>query len=131
MISDLPGYDLDISPDGKLAGFATFASPSAAKQQLALVPVDSPQNTKLFELQRSALRKTQFTSDGKGVVYAFRDKDIDNLWLQPLDGSPGKQITNFKSEQIRDFRWSFDGSKLGLIRGHTDSDVVLLQDSKP
>jgi eukaryotic-like serine/threonine-protein kinase len=129
-LSDLPGYDLDISPDGKLAAFATFASPSAPKQQLALVPVDSPQNTKLLELQRPALRKTQFTSDGKGVVYAFRDKDIDNLWLQPLDGSPGRQITNFKSEQIRDFRWSFDGSKLGLIRGHTDSDVVLLQESK-
>jgi serine/threonine protein kinase len=130
-LSDLPGYDLDISPDGKLVAFATFASSSAAKQQLALVPVDSPQNTKLLELQRPALRKTQFTSDGKGVVYAFREKDVDNLWLQPLDGSPGKQLTNFKAERISDFRWSVDGSKLGLIRGHTDSDVVLLQESKP
>jgi len=61
---------------------------------------------------------------GGSVGWAF-------LWLQPLDGSPGRQITNFKSERIHGFHWSFDGSKLGLVRGHTDSDVVLLQESKP
>ncbi len=49
----------------------------------------------------------------------------------PLDGSPGKQITDFKSEHINDFHWSFDGSKLGVIRGHTDSDVVLIRDMQP
>jgi hypothetical protein len=42
-------------------------------------------------------------------------------------GSPGKEITNFDSESIGDdFGWSFDGSKLALIRGHNDSDVVLI-----
>ena len=65
------------------------------------------------------------------MLYPFRDQDAENLWLQPLDGSPGKQITNFKAEQIMDFHWSLDGSKLGMVRGHTDSDVVLLQESKP
>ena len=65
------------------------------------------------------------------MVYALADQDSENLWLQTLDGSPGKQITNFKSEQIMDFHWSFDGSKLGMVRGHTDSDVVLLEESKP
>ena len=35
-----------------------------------------------------------------------------------------------KSEHIIDFHWSFDGSKLGVIRGHTDSDVVLIRDSQ-
>jgi Tol biopolymer transport system component len=79
-------------------------------------------------LRKSAVR---FTPDGKAVVYPIRDQGADNLWLQPLDGSRGKQLTNFKSEEIRDFHWSFDGSKLALIRGHTDSDVVLLQESKP
>ena len=54
----------------------------------------------------------------------------ENLWLQPLDGSPGKQITDFKSERITEVHWSFDGSKLGLVRGHTDSDVVLMRDAQ-
>jgi len=130
-LSEFPNFGFDISADGKLAAFATFATPGAPKQQLALVPVDSPQNTQLLDLQHPRSGPARFTHDGKAVVYPFRDQEADNLWLQPLDGSPGKQITNFKSERITGMHWSFDGSKLGVVRGHTDSDVVLLQETKP
>jgi eukaryotic-like serine/threonine-protein kinase len=132
-LSDLPTYQFDISPDGKLAAFDTFPSPSIARKQLALVPVDAPQNTRILDLQRPvpSIGAVRFTHDGKAVFYNFHDQDAENLWLQPLDGSPGKQLTNFKAEQITDFHWSFDGSKLGMVRGHTDSDVVLLEESKP
>jgi serine/threonine protein kinase len=129
-LSELPAYGFDLSPDGKLAAFTTFR-PSSPKQQLALVPVDNPQGAKFIELQRSRLGIARFTHDGKAVVYPTTIDDADNLWLQPLDGSPGKQLTNFKSEHITEMHWSFDGSKLGLIRGHTDSDVVLLEETKP
>ncbi len=131
-LSDSPEYGpVDISPDGKLAAFA--ASGDSPKKRLALVPVESPQNTKLLEFQRlvQSLGAARFTPEGKAVVYALADQDSANLWLQPLDGSPGKQLTDFKSEQIFDFHWSFDGSKLGMVRGHTDSYVVLLEESKP
>jgi eukaryotic-like serine/threonine-protein kinase len=130
-LSELPAFGFDMSPDGKLAAFTTFLA-SRPGNRLALLPFDSPQSTKLLDLQRpSSFGAVRFSYDGKAVVYPFSDQDADNLWLQPLDGSTGKQITNFKSEQIRDFHWSFDGKRLGLIRGHTDSDVVLLQESKP
>ena len=132
-ISEFPAYRFALSPDGKLLAFATFSGGSDPKTRLALIPVDSLPNTRFLDPQRrlpvdGALR---FSPDGKSLVYPTRDQDTDNLWLQPLDGSPGKQITNFKAEHITDFHWSFDGSKLGLIRGHSDSDVVLLQESKP
>jgi serine/threonine protein kinase len=121
----------DISPDSKLAAYTTTGA--AGKKQLILLPVDAPRNAKFLDLQHpvpveAAIR---FTPDGKAVVYSFREQDFDNLWLQPLNGSPGKQITKFTSEQITDFHWSLDGSKLGMVRGHTDSDLVLLQESKP
>jgi eukaryotic-like serine/threonine-protein kinase len=132
-LSELPAYQFDISPDGKLAAFDTFASASIARKQLALVPVDSPQNTKILELQRSVPTNgaVRFAHDGKGVFYNFHDQEAENLWLQPLDGSPGKQITNFKAERIADFHLSLDGSKLAMVRGHADSDVVLLEEAKP
>jgi tricorn protease-like protein len=131
-VTEFPAfYGFDISPDGKLAAFPTFATPNSPKIVLALVPVDSPQDTKFLAMQRTQGNVIHFTRDGRAVLYPFRDKDTDNLWLQPLDGAPGKQITKFKSERIADFHWSFDGKQLGLIRGHTDSDVVLLQESKP
>ena len=95
-LSEHPGYlGCDISPDGKLAA---FAATGMDKKKLALIPVDSPQNAKLVDLQRSVPDRgvIRFTHDGKAVVYALGAQDAENLWLQPLDGSPGKQISNFK-----------------------------------
>jgi serine/threonine protein kinase len=130
VISDLPiSYrSIDISPDGKLAVFATLEHTGEHKQKLALVATDSGQ-TKLMEFERPLFGFLRFTHDGKAVAYTTRSNGVDNLWLQPLDGSKGKQITNFTSERIYDFHWSFDGKQLALVRGHTDSDVVLIRDA--
>jgi hypothetical protein len=48
-----------------------------------------------------------------------------------VDGSAGRQVTDFKSEQIWSFDLSPDGKKLAVLRGHFVSDVVLLQETKP
>jgi Tol biopolymer transport system component len=72
----------------------------------------------------------QFTADGKSVAYLIEENGVDNIWAQPLDGSPRYAITDFKSEQIYSFHFSPDGKSLGIVRGHDDSDVVLLQESK-
>ena len=72
----------------------------------------------------------QFTPDGLGLVYPILgEKNEQNLWLQPLDGKPGRQITHFTSEHIYGFGWSPDGKKLLVGRGHIESDVVLLRDT--
>ena len=81
-----------------------------------------------MNFERPVLGLVRFSHDGKGVVYPTRMNGVDNLWLQPLDGTPGRQITNFQSERIYDFHWSPDGRQLALVRGHTDSDVVLIRD---
>jgi eukaryotic-like serine/threonine-protein kinase len=130
-LSDLEiasGYG--ISPDGKTAAFATLQHLGEHEEKLALVDAASGQ-AKLVEFQEPNNGAVRFSTDGRAIIYPVRTRGIDNLWLQPLDGSPGRQITDFKSEHIYDFHWSFDGSKLALIRGHTDSDVVLIRDSQP
>jgi hypothetical protein len=73
----------------------------------------------------------RFTSDGKSVAYVSRENGADNVWVQPLDGSSGFPITDFKSERIWSFSLSPDGKSLAVLRGHYDSDVVVLQESKP
>jgi hypothetical protein len=55
-----------------------------------------------------------------------RNGGTDNLWRQRLDGSPGKHFTDFKSEFIHDFDYSFDGKQL-VVLGHRESDVVLVR----
>ncbi len=128
-VTEFPALtDFDLSPDGKVAAFATYASPTSTELVLALVPVDSPQNMRPLKFQRPPNSGIPFSHDGKAVLYPFREKNADNLWYQPLDGSAGKQLTNFTSEFIDDFHLSFDGTRVALVRGHTDSDVVLLRD---
>ena len=60
----------------------------------------------------------------------MRENGVDNIWRQPLNGSAGKWETTFSSEHIGQFRWSPDGKQLALVRGHTDSDVVLIRDQR-
>lgn len=44
-------------------------------------------------------------------------------------GNPGRQITNFRADGIREFEFSTDGKMLGVLQEHVESDVVLLQDT--
>ena len=128
-ISDLPINGLfDLSSDGKVAAFATLEHIGEHKEKLALVSTESSQNTKTVDFERPRIGILRFSLDAKAVVYATRDHGVDNLWLQPVDGSKGHYLTDFKSERIYDFHWSFDGKQLALVRGHNDSDVVLIRD---
>ena len=70
-----------------------------------------------------------FTPDGKALAFVTEEKGVDNIRIQPLDGSKGRQLTNFTSEQIQDFRWSPDGKSLAVLRYSATSDVILLHDT--
>jgi hypothetical protein len=99
---------------------------------LAIISAESGQVVKMVDFERFRLGGLlRFARDGKAVVYPDRQNGVDNLWYQPLDGSKGHAITDFKAERIYDFHWSFDGTQLALVRGHTDTDVVLMRDMQP
>jgi serine/threonine protein kinase/Tol biopolymer transport system component len=130
-VTDELTADFDVSPDGKTVVAATFGHLAEHIEKLAIVAVDSGQLIKSLDFERPRSGHIRFSPDGKAVVYAVRSAGTDNLWSQPIDGSPGKQITDFPAERIIEFRWSFDGKQLALIRGHTESDVVLIRDMQP
>jgi len=101
------------------------------ENKFALISLDSSAPPRLLTPDPRVAFNGLFTPDGKALAYAIREKGVDNVWLQPLDSSPGRQITNFTSEQIVDLQYSPDGKTLGILRTHSDSDVVLLQETKP
>src|SRR5229473_2750828 len=132
ILSDLPVSGIfDLSPDGQIAAFPTLQHSGEHREMLALLDMSSGKAAKLVEFERPRFGLLRFARDGKAVVYPVRDNGVDNLWLQPLDGSKGRQITDFTAEHIYDFHWSFDGKQLAMVRGHTDADVVLIRDTRP
>jgi Tol biopolymer transport system component len=116
-----------ISADGNSLAFLTFQE-GDVDPRLAVVSTSSGQTLQLVKFQVPPGNIFRFSPDGKAVVYATREAGVDNLWAQPLDGSPGCKLTNFDAEHIVDFSWSFDGSELAALRGHVDTDIVLLRD---
>jgi Tol biopolymer transport system component len=120
----------DISPNGATALFATVSHTEGHKERIVEVSVDGGQVSRSITMQKSHADRIQYSSDGKALEYAVRENGVDNVWRQSLDGSPGKWETEFKSEQIGQFRWSPDGKQLAMVRGHTDADVVLVRDTR-
>ncbi len=129
-----------ISPDGSwlvFNGDVNLAGNTAASE-LAIVTLDprSPAAVRLVKPDpRIAVgggtgftNSMTFTPDGKSVAYIIRDQGVDNIFAQPLDGSPGHQVTNLTSDLISQFKWSPDGKTLAVSRAHNTSDVVLLQE---
>jgi serine/threonine protein kinase/Tol biopolymer transport system component len=131
-VADLPFLQtFDMSPDGGTIVFAAVDHAAGHEVKLALVATDTGKVRQALKFERGPTAVIRFSRDGKAIVYAFHENGVENLWQQPLDGSPGKQLTSFTSERILDFHWSFDGSKLAMVRGHNDSDVVLIHDRQP
>ncbi|HSB76498.1 MAG TPA: protein kinase [Terriglobales bacterium] len=126
-----------ISPDGKLAAMVTNR-PGDTREKLGLLSLDFSKPIRFLDFERPRVEYADvlgdgpilFQRDGTGIIYPVRDGQTDNLWLQHLDGSPGKQLTDFKSEFIRDFDYSYDRKQLAIIRGHGEADVVLIRDSE-
>jgi serine/threonine protein kinase len=124
---EFSGYD--ISRDGKTAVLGTYDF-KAQRPNISLTSVDSGQVLRTLEYDPRHRGQPRFSPDGKGVVYPVREKGVDELWLQPLDGGPGRQLTNFGSLKIYSYQWSPDGKSLALVRGDSPSDLVLIQDSQ-
>jgi Tol biopolymer transport system component len=67
-----------------------------------------------------------WSPDGKSFQYILSREGVGNLWEQPLMGGPARQLTHFKTDQIVDFAWSADGTRVAFARGTQNSNVVLI-----
>jgi Tol biopolymer transport system component len=125
---------LSVSPDGRTLAYLLSTLPTPEDPypiyKIALLDLSGNAPPRLLDAdERISSTGLSFTPDGKAVTYPIRESGVDNLWSQPIAGLSGHQLTSFTSEQISGFHWSPDGRSLGIIRGHTDSDVVLIRDS--
>jgi predicted ATPase/DNA-binding winged helix-turn-helix (wHTH) protein/Tol biopolymer transport system component len=71
-----------------------------------------------------------WTPDGKALVYIVHQKNICNLWKQPIDGGKPEQLTNFTNGACYSLEYSWDGSRLYVARGEEIRDAILIKDYK-
>ena len=122
------GSGYDIARDGKTILLGTYDF-KAQKPNITWMSLESGQILRTFEYDTRHQGQLRFSPDGKGIVYPIREKGVDNLWLQSLDGTVGRQLTNFNSLKIYSYQWSPDAKSLALVRGDSPSDLVLIRES--
>ena len=116
-----------LSPDGKeIASFELRELDH--KLMLRIDNVETHQMVYSDVDQHALPDDLAYTPDGKGIVYTVREKGVDNLWLQPLDGKPHHALTHFKKDKIFRFVFSPDGSQIAIETGTSESDAVLIHD---
>jgi Tol biopolymer transport system component len=117
-----------ISPDGKLIAAGYLDDQQIA--HFAIIPSAGGQPLKLLPMADSVLPAVglAWTPDSSSLVYVQNLNGVSNIWSQPINGDPPKQLTNFKSDLIFRFALSADGLNFVLARGTKTRDVVLIRD---
>jgi serine/threonine protein kinase len=122
-ISDIFAAIPDVSPDGKLIACYYWSEQIGQAVQAAIIPFEGGRPLKVFNIPPTLLR---WTPDGRALAYSDEKGGVSNIWVQPLDASPARQLTHFKTDLILSYAWSRDGKQLACSRGVVNNDVVLI-----
>lgn len=116
-----------VSPDGRFIA-CFYRAQVEISSKLAVLPFDGGEPVKVFDKSPTTFVEAgiQWTPDGRALTFIDNRDGVSNIWLQPLDGSPVKQLTNFTSETIFRFAWSPDGKMIVAERGTETGDIVLI-----
>ncbi|MGQ0761526.1 MAG: protein kinase domain-containing protein [Acidobacteriota bacterium] len=129
-ISDVECFFPKISPDGNLIACNYKGS------QRMIIPFGGGKPAKALDVAPASGQAT-WTADGKALTYMdtrVSATHVTNIWIQPIDGKPPQQLTNFKPDQkaapeyMYAYAWSPDGKQLAYARAETRADVLLIRD---
>ena len=114
-----------VSPDGRFIA-CFYRAQVETFSKLAILPFDGGEPVKVFDRSPTTFVEAgiQWTPDGRALSFIDNRDGVSNVWLQPVDGSPPKQLTNFTSETIFRFAWSPDGKMIVAERGTETGDIV-------
>ncbi|MBX7170399.1 MAG: winged helix-turn-helix domain-containing protein [Pyrinomonadaceae bacterium] len=121
-----PAGFLSISNDGKYLVFLNLKNAIESDDeergfQATVISIENPNEVKFYKISKYR-NSIKFSPDGTGLDYASQNK----LVRQDLQTGEIKELISYPQEQIFNFSWSKDGSKLAISRGKVSQDAVLL-----
>ncbi len=133
-VSDHVATTSAVSPDGRWISFTYPESPDplAPPNRLAVIPFEGGAEVNTFKIPGSGTVSNvhHWSPDGKSLLYTVTTNSVTNIWSQPIDGGPAKQVTNFTDLLMTGFAWSHDGKQLVCTRGTLVRDAILVTDLK-
>lgn len=125
-LTDYAAENPELSPDGKYIA-CQYREDINSPWRFAIIPFEGGKALNVFDLPLANTHEFRWTADGHSLSYVDTRGGVGNIWSFPLDGAAPRQLTDFKTDQIYNFKWSPDGKQLVLARGNITSDVVLIR----
>ena len=123
-LTDSDSHLWAISPDEKLLAVNVWDASIPRKNRIEVRSLEDGTTVNAFDF--AAARRMRFTPDNANLIYDLRVGDISQIMLQPVRGGAPRALTDFQSDEIFDFDWSPDGTRLAIIRGKQLNDAVLV-----
>ena len=124
-LTTLTSMDPVLSPDGGLVAFQLVDNPDTAAK-VAVLRLSDGHLMKTFAPPPQGPGPTPRQWTAAGITFNRDVGGASNVWTQPFDGGPLRQLTNFASERILRYKWSPDGKSLLYAHGTINNDVVLI-----
>jgi TolB protein len=118
------------SRDGKWIASILADEKTKNWSHLAIIPSEGGDPIKIFDVPPNAniSRGPIWTPDDKGITLVVAPGEKQNLWLQPVDGSPGKAMTDFDVPGIARREYSRDGKRIAIVRAEGIGNAMMITD---
>jgi TolB protein len=122
-------YGAAISPDGNQIAYVYIDPEKSSSMLMNIISSNGGPVLKSFELDQNTfpIGRIRWTPDGRGLAYIRMEEDGWDIYVQPVDGSLSRRLTNLTADIIVNFAWSFDGKSMAYSRGKRTSDLVLIE----
>ena len=117
-----------VSPDGKLIACMWKSDKPNTYAGIALIPFSGGAPLKIIDA--SATGRLKWTSDGRAVFFCSYLNGVTNIWMQPIDSGPPKQVTSFREGSITSFDVSPDSKRIICSRRFSDTFIARLENSR-
>jgi Tol biopolymer transport system component len=122
-------YTPAVSPDGRW--IACIYRSEHRDSHIAIIPFEGGKPINLVnDPQREAGLTIRWMPDSRAISYVQTLGEVSNIWRQPINGGPAKQVTDFKDQQIFSHDWSRDGKQLLCTRGMNVRTTFLITEAK-
>ena len=128
-LTDYISYAPRYSPDGGTFACFIWDEKTQKWNRIAIVPAGGGQPIKVLDVPvatNTTLGGPIWTPDGLGLTLLVARGEQMNLWLQPHDGGPIKQLTNFDVPGVARRNYSRDGKQIAIVRAEAISNAVMI-----
>jgi serine/threonine protein kinase/Tol biopolymer transport system component len=117
-----------ISPDGQhIAMLTTQGKGVQIRSVIKVISANGGASIKIVDAHPLISGEMQYSKDGKSIYYPITERGVSNFVRQPLGGGAVTQVTDFQDLATYGFAYDWPNKKLAVIRGKSNSDVVLIK----